>query len=276
MNKIIAASFALIGAVSGIVGIITTKEDNIRHISLYGLALAISAISIFYFMSLLRERSRNSIGVDAEIIEASFRIRDADEDDIRWIASLQKSVYSNSDAVPLSVLLEWFKVFPNGFFIIVNHNNDPIGHIDILPIKDATLRKYKDGEIVETEIRGECLYTPNELDKITDLYVESLIISPVHRKVRPFALRALLRSMPEIIARVGITTTLKRISAMAATKDGERILEHLGFQMISDSAGRKDGHKMYEAKFSTFYNRIIKAYHADTKLAANLNIGQGL
>lgn len=276
MNKIIAASLALIGAVSGIVGIITSPDENIRHISLYGLVLAISAISLFYIASLLRERSRNSIGVDAEIIEASFKIRDADEDDIRWVASLQRSVYSKSDAVPLSVLLEWYKVFPNGFFIIVDHNDKPIGHIDILPIKEATLEKYKDGKIVETEIRGECLYTPQELDKITDLYVESLIVSPSHRKVRPFALRALLRSMPEIIAKVGITTTLKRISAMAATKDGERILEHLGFQMISDSAGRKDGHKMYEAKFQSFYTRIIKAYHADTMPTANLNIGQGL
>lgn len=202
---------------------------------------------------------RQSIGVAGEIIDATFRVREADESDIKWIAGSQEKEYLKS-AVPLGILMEWYKAFPNGFFIIVDNMNRPIGHIDILPIKNSILNKYKEGTIIETDIRADCLYTPSEIGIITDIYIESLIIDPDNQRSKPVALRALMGSFPDIISRIGRVNKLERISAVAATRDGERILEHLAFRMISDSSERKDGHKMYEAKFKSFYKRIMKTY----------------
>jgi len=273
MNKMLGISLSTIGAISGIAGILTSP-DNIRLMSFYGILFVISISFVVYIISLLSSKSNKSIGVDPQIIDASFTIRGADEDDIRWIARLQKSVYSKNDAVPLNVLLEWYEVFPNGFFVIVDHNNMRVGHLDILPIKESALKKYKDGELVETEIRGECLYSKQELDKITDLYIESLIVSPKNPKIRPFVLRELMRSVSYIFSKVGNESTIKRISAMAATRDGERILGHLGFQKISGAEERKDSHNMYEAKFDNFYSKIVKTYHR--KSTGNISIDRGL
>ena len=275
MNKVIGAGITSLGVISGIAGVLATPP-GIRSWALFTLVISISIVAIIFLMTIYRERNRKNIGINPEIIDIAFMVQEADEDDIRWIAELQKSIYSKQDAVPLNVLLEWYRVFPNGFFVIKDNSGKAVGHLDILPIKKDTLKLYKEGIITETEIRGECLFSPEETDKIIDIYIESLIVSIPDKNIRGFALREVIRSIPYIISHVGNPSKIKRISAMAATKDGESILTHMGFQLISNSEKRKDGHKMFEAKFEDFYKGVMAIYHVNSKALGRMDIDQGL
>lgn len=275
MKKVIATCISAIGVISGVSGILSAP-DNIRTYIVFASIAAVSIICLVYLLFLIQNSRRQSIGVDISVLDASFNIVPANDSDLRWIAELQKSVYSKADAVPFRVLKEWFHVFSNGFFVIVDKDNNRVGHIDILPIKESTLALYKLGELTETEIRGESLYSSAEKDKIEDIYIESLIISPKYTSIRPFALRDLMRSLPEIVSRIGNRATIKRVSAMAATRDGERILKRLGFRLISDTHERRDGHRMFEASFKDFYNRVTKPLLNKNSSLSDINVSSGL
>lgn len=275
IGKLIGSGIAAVGVIGAFAGVLSTPP-NIRDWAAPLLAATIIVVLILIFASIFKERSKNNIGVNPNFADVAFVVQSADEHDIRWIADLQKSIYAKEDAVPIGVLLEWYRVFPNGFFIIRDHLGNAVGHLDILPIKPETFKKFKDGEISETEIRGECLYTPEEKNNITDIYIESLIISIPQKSLRGLVLREVIRSVPYIIDQVGDKIAIQRISAMAATKDGEKLLRHLGFQLISRANERKDRHNMFEAKFQIFFERVLGVYHRNSSVTTPIGIEHGL
>jgi hypothetical protein len=178
-----------------------------------------------------------------------FRLRKARSFDFAEIAALQRSVYSPSDAVPQAVLEEWFHVAPDGFFVLEDKDGKIIGQIDILPIKPTTLHRYKAGTIIETEIRGDCLYPPSERDLIEDIYVESVIARPRLRTDRSAATRVILLKLDEVVGSVADLGRVKRVTAMAATIAGERFSKRMGLKAISEPEDRRDGHQMLEGDF---------------------------
>src|SRR5207253_2378291 len=101
-----------------------------------------------------------------------YIVAPASEDDIRWAAGLAKRVYGGIDVIPESVMLEWYNANPNGFSMIKSEAGECFGNLDVLPLRPTTLSRFTKGNLLERDITGDCLYTPSEAHKITDLYVE--------------------------------------------------------------------------------------------------------
>ncbi len=77
-----------------------------------------------------------------------YRISQATEIDIEWIAEQEACCFSSEDAVPLETLKDWYNSNPTGFFIL-EKNDEIIGHIDFLPIKPATMKRLSAGTLTE-------------------------------------------------------------------------------------------------------------------------------
>ena len=196
-----------------------------------------------------------------EEIAATYSIEPATAEDIDWIASLEAEAYSPEDAVPRSILGEWYDTNPEGFSL-VRMNGEKIGHIDILPLRAKALRLFIDGAIIERELRGDSLYTPEEREFIRDLYVESIIIHPLggRSNASGIAVMHLLYNFILLTKRMADPDKIENIYAIAASKDGEHFMGKLGFELAKRGQERKDQHNLYVARFAELKVRISNLF----------------
>ncbi|MBI5099686.1 MAG: hypothetical protein HZB30_10670 [Nitrospirae bacterium] len=228
INNKITTVFGLILSITGFFGsvatLLTLPSDQ------WGKLLPISLIIIFllglsvFIISLIQNYKINLAipGVhELESITSRYHMEPATLEGVRWIAQLEADTYSSIDAVPRHVLEEWFSVNPRGFFLLKALNGSAIGHIDILPIRKSSLEKFLAGELRETDIRGESLYTPAERRSIKHLYIESVIVKPQRNKSSASALLHLLSQFMSMINNVGVFENIEMIYAIAASRAGE-------------------------------------------------------
>lgn len=185
-----------------------------------------------------------------------FRIEPATDADIPWIAGLEAAAYAKSDAIPERTLREWFAVNPSGFSIVRDPHGNAIGHLDILPLRPATLDAFRKGDIVERDIGGDALYSPTERGSITDLYVESIVLKPQRAVTKGSALLFVLGALGSIVERVADPKTVERLYAIAATSAGEKLIRKLGFEPESVAERRRDSHPLFVVRAPDLAARV--------------------
>ena len=203
---------------------------------------------------------------------SGYQIAQATGSDIDWIAKLEKKLYS-ADAIPEQVLREWYAANPNGFSIIKGHSGKPIGHLDILPLRPSTLDAFCKGNIVESEIRGDSLYSEKERHLITALYVESLILRPERPLTPASAMMCVLKNLQTLIERVTDPSSLDKVYAIAATGAGEKLMRRLSFVLEGSRERRKDHHHLFVARFSELSKRAERFSGNQPSLARSIEAG---
>ncbi|HYL09578.1 MAG TPA: hypothetical protein VEU31_02485 [Candidatus Acidoferrales bacterium] len=256
-------AFAVFAAIAGLIGVavtLLTAPSRMRTAALlflFGLAIVL-AIAIGIPEILKYARAARALPSDTELdsLGTAYGVEQATHGDIGWIAKLEASVYSKEDAIPEHLLSEWYSMNPTGFSIIKAADGRPTGHLDILPLRPATLEAFLRGDIVEHEIRGDSLYSVRDRSLIRHLYVESIILLPRPHS-RAAAIVAVLSNLSSIIERITHLQTVERIYAIAATPSGERLMRRLGFDLVSQGERRKDGHNLFGAQPSVLASAIL-------------------
>ena len=183
-------------------------------------------------------------------VQGKCRVEPAAPADMDWVADLQTRTYSSADAIPGNILKEWYETNPNGFAVVKANGGERIGHIDILPLRPDATQAVLEGKILEREIGGKLLFSKAERKLITDLYVESIIISTPDRALAALALHRLLDSFGMLASRIGDRANLRNVYAIAATRSGARLMKHLGFDEIRPAETRADRHPLFAAELA--------------------------
>ena len=213
---------------------------------------------------------------ELEHVGVNYQVTQATRNEIGWIAEFEAEVYSREDAISEQTLLEWYTINPNGFSIVKMADGKKIGHIDILPLRPNTLDVFLNGNIVEQDIRGDSLYKASEQHLIKDLYVESIILRPPKPLSNTSAILCVLSNIVPMIERIASIEQIEYIYAIAASSSGEKLLRHLGFDVLKSAAQRKDNHDLFRVsssvlaeKILTFFPNQVKAEEMLHKLIGN-------
>jgi len=172
--------------------------------------------------------------------------------DVEWIANLESDTYSGIDVIPFATLRGWFQANPEIFYIIRDHEGRPVGHIDILPLREKVLQPFIQGTMIERDILPEGLYTAEEKDQVTDLYIESVAIPYLKGYARAVALRDALAGIRLIIGNLCNPNPQTTLYAMPASTEGLQLMEHIGFRLLVNGQTRKDGHSLYVLPLTDF------------------------
>jgi len=253
---------AIFMAVVGMIGLVTQLTTVTLQVNKYvGVALAVTILGLAAWLLVAPLRWRfaaaGTIPAIARIRElcTRYEVVQATTEDLKWTADLERRVYSPADAVPLEQFQEWYAKNPTGFYIVRRKDGKAVGHINMLPVRPATMSKFTAGEIKETGIRGDSLYGPTERTEVKDLYIESIAIDPSSRP-RDAALLCLLSQTIRLIAGVASVKQLQSVYAIAASHPGECILRDLGFQAVKSAKERSDHHPMYRIALPTLIENL--------------------
>lgn len=266
MKRVLEVVGSCVGIVSACVGIYVAPTE-IRVVALWGLFILILSIGAYVIYPLIKKRA----AVFPMLVNASsYVVRHATKNDLYDIAQLQKLAYSKEDAVPIDLYKEWYEVNPGGFFVLKDvgstNENEIVGHITFLSIKDERLELYRKGLIWETEIRGCDLIPASSKSDIKNVYVESVIITRKHRRAGvPYMYRALR----EMLCAFCDPSVVENIYAIAATDDGAKTLKRMGFTVIDagPNSKRVDGHDMFVSNFREF---LSKTERIESELGVSL------
>jgi len=214
--------------------------------------------SVIVFFGMRRLKKSHPLPENPVFTDGPYTVFPADESDILWAAETGRRVYTGIDIIPRELMLEWCKANPNGFFVVKDRHGHRCGNIDILPLRPDTLRRFLSGEIIEQDIRGDCLFHPSEAGQIADLYVESVVAIDAHYKGNPYAAHRIILTVPAMLSKLCPQEKLSKIYAVGGSSNGVRLMQHLGFDMISAGDGRKDKHKVFVTEMADLIHNIAE------------------
>lgn len=263
MKQALTKGIAAVITIAGLIGVALQIGTSTEPFRKWGIILIVTTVLIVGVSLWVIEKKRRGRAESAlaplrqlDDICVAYRIRQATIEEIDWIADLQSNVYSHEDAIPLHVLLEWYKANPNGFSVITMTNGQKIGHIDILPLRRSTLDSFVQGNIKERDIRGDSLFSPEQADQITHLYVESIIVHPPKGYSNAPAVLCVLSNFVELIKRLCNADKVGYVYAIAASDSGERLMRRLGFDKIGAADKRIDRHDLFSVRFDELRENI--------------------
>lgn len=258
--KDIIVFVGIVGSIASICVILTRDPALCLRMTLLGSLVTVVIWALLKMLKWRRERPESNGPLPLpphpqEPKKPIYSILRAKPEDITWIADLEKSFYKK-DAIPEAKLKEWFEANPSGFFLVFE-NDRRIGHLDILPMKtgDRTFQEFCSGKKREVDIPGTSIASATQKHNIQHLYVESVIIHPqaINRQA---ALTLLLDQFIRLIEGVARIEKVENVYAIAATKKGQDLLEHLGFEVERRSKKMKDKHPLYRVRLWLMAKRI--------------------
>jgi hypothetical protein len=119
--------------------------------------------------------------VDDELDDA-YQVRPATRDDIPCFAQHDATFFQGIDVIPESTIRAWFDANRTGFSLVVNAQGLTVGHAVILPLRPEPWRDLAAGYIIEGELKGSDLYSPDERPSINALHIASVVRSPQHTR----------------------------------------------------------------------------------------------
>jgi hypothetical protein len=248
-----AAWVGTFGVVGGIIGLFPDLLD-------YRVALSVAFLAaplLFWCYELSEECKRQ---FEAEIAPGTsalgrrhlrnkvIRVEEANVDDLKDIAAQEAEVYSKEDAIPYDVLFDWYSKNPCGFLKILKEDQ-LIGHLNMLPVKETVVAALRSGQMRERELRAVNLWSPEEKRHVRTIYVESIAMPEASQQLRPLALVAVLESFVKHVKCLACPTKLETVIAMAATKEGGALLEKLDFTVCGSVGPADSKHRIYEAPY---------------------------
>ncbi|MEA2560471.1 MAG: hypothetical protein QOH06_1975 [Acidobacteriota bacterium] len=251
---------ALAGLLGTVVQLLTTTGPlrNAGFLILFVLLILVGVWLAGYNVWLRRKANKGLPDMEAmERISASYSVEPATSDEVHWVATLEASVYPPQDAIPEAILREWYNANPNAFFIIRSRSGELVGHLDVLPLRPATMQAFLAGDIVERQIRGDSLYSVAEKGKVRDVYVESIVLAPSQGASSvSAALLSVLGRFGSVLERVCDLENLEHVYAIAASSKGEKLMKGLGFAEMKAADSRADHHKLFGVDFLTLAQKI--------------------
>jgi hypothetical protein len=201
-----------------------------------------------------------------DILRRRFKIYRASEEDVRSAAELAQTTYPlEHDRIPESVMLAWYQKNPEGFHVMRNMLGDFLGNLDLLALKPDVFERFKEGNLLEREIRPRDLYSPEEKEQIRYIHIESFVVCMPHGVPRRdkslghlynSSVYASASTIPHRIRLMCHEDAIKKnqvqLCAISANPDVATRLLEIGAKKICDKERRRDEHDLYLIDFAKF------------------------
>lgn len=155
-------------------------------------------------------------------------------------------VYGEEDIVGFSRLLEW-KQINSDIFMSVKERGKRVGGVTFLPLAESTIQALINGKIREKDIPDWAMkkWTDSELS----VYIPNISVTP-SGDINTDKERGIFLIKHAIRWAIGLNKEydIKNWYGIAATEMGEKLLQHLGFQLIE---GKRTSYILEDIEGST-------------------------
>jgi hypothetical protein len=179
-----------------------------------------------------------------------------------------RELYGDDDIVPYKQLLEWGEV-NDEMYMSLKLNNKVVGYSSLMPLDESVLLSLLRDEIRERDIPLDAIKQWS--DSNLSVYVASVTVKPLGEETDNAATREgeragiIIKNTIKWALSLDRQFNIKNWYSIGATKDGQELLEGLGFkEILSLYNGERKGYYMDDVKQATQrMNKILHRLNAE-------------
>lgn len=187
------------------------------------------------------------VPVSAGIVPAKCKICSAAE--LAEANSLAAACYRR-DAISDELVEQWRLKNPNMFACVLDERGTIDAALGIMPLTESFMDQFIAGKVVESQIGAEDIHGPDKSKQVARLYISGVVVRDAKTQRGHMRAALLMWATIQYLVKLYGTRRRRTLYALAATGDGERILKHLNFTIISPAGQRSDEHDLYSLEWS--------------------------
>lgn len=234
---IIALSKFIIPAI-GSTGIVVTLTYYI-FAGLISIFMGLLAAYLRGRMKLIPDSLLGEIGLDGQYICKFCSV-----EKFREACEMTKPYYRD-EYVPADIAEQWRMKNKGAFVQITNSNGELCSSFGILALSKSFMDQYIKGNVADTQLREDDILNMEDSKKCDRLYISGVIVRDPSKHVGHKRTCVMLWAMMVYVKSIYGLKRKREIFAVAVTEESERLMKKLGFQVICESAQRKDKRNMY-------------------------------
>lgn len=171
----------------------------------------------------------------------NYTIRSVQRNEIEEIVRIDRSVYDPVDIVPVETVQSWWDADPECLTCIEYGGDHLSGYFCMLFLRPLSLDRLINGTLQEKFLRGKDLFRCSDLRSPRDAYISSIVVQNRYSALTPLLIQHMSHRF-EWLHRAGI---LRRVYAIAATSNGEKLVKRFEFSLVKDAECTADHHPLY-------------------------------
>lgn len=256
--------FGILGGFASIISLYPTQDGKIR------LIFALIFLTIL-LLNLIFQRFKNSRKVPIPSVANMHFINEpscsvttiSDSQDLRTIVQLAIKNYP-CEINGYEYKLEMWKKNRYSFFVVKNPAGIVKANINLLPLKQNSFNKLRDGKIKEQDLSSKDIYPTGHKNNVRHIYVEGLLAkSKEGGKVDTLSIYLIFLNFDSIISLLTNKKSECLICALGGSDEGRNLLKALDFKVAGNKNNRKDNIDFYYIEYIVLRRKL-----------ANKNISQ--
>lgn len=152
----------------------------------------------------------------------------------------------------------WWQKNPFGLAVLVSRRGDYLGFFSCLPLVPEAVRRIEEGTEIEREIDPSDILAPDVMRGAATLYFAGIAVKDASTDLGRFRAATMFATLPKYFDLL-YGPDRRRIIALAASEDGERILRHMPVTLVCSRHARRDDHNLYEVTLTSELAQMIAA-----------------
>lgn len=158
--------------------------------------------------------------------------------------------YYGHEYVPSEIVEQWRLKNPNSLMQIVNSDGEICAAFGVLALNDSFLDQFIAGRVSDGQLTADCICTLEDSKRSSRLYLSGVVVKdPLTyggAKRARIMTWAILKYLKEFY---GLRRT-RTLFALAVTKESERLMKNLSFELVGRAKHRVDRCNMYKYTLS--------------------------
>ena len=160
-------------------------------------------------------------------------------------ANILATSFYGRDAISDDVVEQWRLTNPNMYACVLNPSGEVESSFSVMPLTDSFLDQFIAGKVIEAQIAADDIIPPSDSRRSSRLYIGGVVVKDPRSPRGQMRIGAMLWAMLVYLRKFYGLKRKRTLYALAATKEGERLLKHLNFSLVCSASQREDGHDLY-------------------------------
>lgn len=153
--------------------------------------------------------------------------------------------YYGRDRIPNPLAESWRQKNPFAFACLLTDDGRLDASFGAMALSQSFMDQLIAGNVVESQLDPRDILTWEETRRADRIYISGVVVRDAGTDLGHERARILIWSMLRYFTEFFDRPFVKRLYALAATDDGERLLKGLGFELEVAAENRRDRHNLY-------------------------------
>ena len=170
--------------------------------------------------------------------------------ELQQACEMTKTYYGH-EYVDFRVAEKWRQANPDAFVQIVNESGEMCSCFGLIALKDSCFDEFIKGRVKDGEFEYDDVVGPKDTKKSPRLYLSGAIVSQAGTFIGRKRADMMCWVILDYYKRYFGLRKSRTIYSLAVSKEGEQILQAVGFSVVSKKNFRRDGCNLYSIQMSS-------------------------